>query len=74
MANNLQGRSWNDPPVLKFEGTGLTGKHHLNKRVFSPLNKQDLQDTSPKGESYSGCRQHATITNKQEERETCSLC
>ncbi|PRD31866.1 UNVERIFIED_CONTAM: Sra1 [Trichonephila clavipes] len=48
MANNLQGRSWNDPPVLKFEGTGLTGKHHLNKRVFSPLNKQDLQDTSPK--------------------------
>ncbi|GFT15747.1 hypothetical protein NPIL_348921 [Nephila pilipes] len=43
MANSSQDRSWNDPPVLKFEGTGSIGKHHLNKRVFSQLNKQAIQ-------------------------------
>ncbi|GIY76058.1 hypothetical protein CDAR_301271 [Caerostris darwini] len=39
-------RSWNDPPILKFDVTASTGKHHLNKRVFSSLNKQELQTDS----------------------------
>ncbi|CAL1272775.1 unnamed protein product [Larinioides sclopetarius] len=46
MANNTLTNAWNDPPILKFDPTSAACKHHLNKRVFSPLSKQESEASS----------------------------
>ncbi|KAF8790540.1 uncharacterized protein LOC129960239 [Argiope bruennichi] len=62
MASNSLANAWNDPPILKFDPTSTASKHHLSKRVFSPVSKQD-SDVSSK-DSVSDSKEDENLVKK----------